>query len=178
MADQANETTEDTTPSPGSSGADAQTHEAVVAERDKYLEIAKRTRAEFENYQKRASRDAETERKYAAKPLLGDLLPVIDNLDRALASAKGKPDPTGIVQGIEIVRKQLSDALDRHGVAVIDPMGEMFDPNQHEAILQQPSPGAAPMTVLHVAQVGYKLHDRVIRPAHVVVAAAEASAQT
>lgn len=145
----------------------------LAAERDKYLEMARRTRAEFENYQKRVARDWETDRKYAASALLMDLLPALDNLDRALESAKGQPDPTGIVAGVELVRKQLADTLARHGVQPIVPTTEeLFDPTHHEAILQQPSAQHPPMTVMAVAQTGYKLHDRVLRPAQVVVAAA------
>lgn len=148
-----------------------QTLEQITAERDRYLEIARRTRAEFENYQKRVQRDWDNDRRYAVQPVIAELLPAIDNLDRALATAKGQPDPSGVFAGVELVRKQIEDAFAKHGIRRIDPaMSEPFNPNEHEAILQQPIADKPPMTVLQVVQPGYRLHERVVRPAQVVVA--------
>lgn len=144
--------------------------EKLIAERDHYLEMARRSRADFENYQKRISRELQTERKYALQPLLGDLLPVLDNLDRALEAAGGDFDgpARGLLEGIRMVRKQWLDALERHGVQAIQPEGQPFDYNCHEAVMQQPSDQPA-MTVLKTLQTGYRLHDRVVRPAQVIV---------
>lgn len=143
----------------------------LTAERDHYLEMARRSRADFENYQKRVARDLQIERKYALQPLLGDLLPVLDNLDRALEAAGGDFDgpARGLLEGIRMVRKQWLDALQKHGVEALNPEGQSFDPNLHEAIMQQPSDEHPAMTVLKTLQIGYKLHDRVVRPAQVIV---------
>jgi molecular chaperone GrpE len=145
---------------------------AITAERDKYLELARRTRADFENYQTRVRRDMESERRYAATSLIADLLPVIDNLERALESAKKANEAATIVEGIEIVRRQFSDTLAKNGVVAIKPQHEPFDPNLHQAVMQQPSADHPPMTVLYTVETGYKMHDRVIRPAKVIVSSA------
>jgi molecular chaperone GrpE len=146
----------------------------LIAERDHYLEVARRSRADFENYQKRVARDLQIERKYALQPLLGDLLPVLDNLDRALEAAGGDYDgpARAMLDGVRMVRKQWSDALNRHGVVELNPDGQPFDPNEHEAVMQQPSDEVPPMTVLKTVQTGFRLYDRVVRPAQVIVAVA------
>ena len=147
--------------------------EQLAAERDKYLEMAQRARADLENYQKRAVRDLQNERKYAVQPLATDLLPVLDNLDRALAAAqKHEQASSGLVEGVQLVQKQLLDAFAKHGIEGVDPIDEPFDPNFHEAVSQQPTAERPPMSVLMTLQKGYKLHDRVIRPAQVIVASA------
>jgi molecular chaperone GrpE len=155
-------------PKPAASGELA----VITAERDKYLDLARRTRADFENYQTRIRRDMEAERRYAATALVAELLPVMDNLERALESAKkANADPT-LVEGVEIVRRQFADTLAKHGVAPIKPQHDPFDPNLHQAVMQQPSNDFPPMTVLMTVETGYKLHDRVIRPAKVIVSSA------
>ncbi|HVJ83832.1 MAG TPA: nucleotide exchange factor GrpE [Planctomycetia bacterium] len=162
-------------PEPGSaedSQAPTDPLAAALAERDKYLEMARRARADFENYQMRMRRDLEVERKYAAMPMVRDLLPALDNFDRALKSAKTQTDAATIVEGLEIVRRQMVDSFARHGVAPIAPDGQPFDPNEHEAIVQQPSNEVPPMTVLMTVETGFKLHDRVVRPAKVIVSSA------
>lgn len=157
------------------SPASAPESESIEAERDRYLELARRTQAEFENYQKRVRRDAETERRYAALPVVTDLLPVMDNLDRALEACSEQEKSSSLYQGIVLVRKQWLDVLQKHGVVALDPAGQPFDPNLHEAVMQQPSDEHPPMTVLRVLRGGYQLHDRVIRPAQVIVAAPPAT---
>jgi molecular chaperone GrpE len=147
---------------------------AMTAERDKYLDLARRTRADFENYQTRARRDMEAERRYAATALVAELLPVMDNLERALDSARKAHENATLIEGIEIVRRQFADTLGKHGVAPIKPDNVPFDPNLHQAVMQQPSADHPPMTVLMTVETGYKLHDRVIRPAKVIVSAAPA----
>jgi molecular chaperone GrpE len=144
----------------------------LTAERDKYLDLARRTRADFENYQTRVRRDMDAERKYAATSLVAELLPVMDNLERTLDAAKGNEAAATLVEGVEIVRRQFADTLAKFGVVAIKPQHELFDPNQHQAVMQQPSNEHPPMTVLHTVETGYKMHDRIIRPAKVIVSAA------
>ena len=140
------------------------------------LEAAKdralRAQAELENYRKRARREMEEERRYAQLPLLKDLLPVIDNIGRALQAAEKSPDGAGLLDGVKLVAQQLDGVLTRHHCTRIDARHQPFDPHLHEAILQQPSGDYPPGTVLNVTQEGYQLHDRVVRPAQVIVSAA------
>jgi molecular chaperone GrpE len=144
---------------------------AAVAEqeRDKFLALVQQTRADFENYQKRVQRDMAQERRYAQKPLALDLLAALDNLERATAAAKQAGETGPLVQGVAMVHTQLLDALRRHGVTRIDALGKPFDPNLHQAVMQQPSAEYPPNTVLQVLEQGFMIHDRVLRPARVVV---------
>lgn len=127
-----------------------------------------RTRAEMENFQKRAEREVEKSRKFAVESLLRDLVPVIDSLDQGLEAA-GQSEGTDI-EGLTLTRKLLLDTMSRYGLEVLDPVGERFDPRWHEAMSMQPSEEHEPDTVITVLQRGYGLHDRVIRPARVIVA--------
>lgn len=142
-----------------------------LADAEKRVLIA---HADLDNYRKRARREREDDLKYAAVPLLVELLPVIDNLQRAIQAVPEDQQSSGIVQGVKMVEKQLHDAISRRGVETIQAEGEPFDPNHHEAILQQPSTDVPPGTVLQQTQVGYRLHDRVIRPSQVIVSSAPA----
>jgi molecular chaperone GrpE len=148
--------------------------EKAERDRDELRDLAQRTRADFENYQKRNQRDRAEERRYAHGPLAGELLPALDNLDRATAAAKQAGETGPLVQGVAMVQAQLLDVLRRHGVTRIEAQGQPFDPNLHQAVMQQPSDGAPPGTVLQVLEPGYVIHERVLRPARVVVSAAPA----
>src|SRR3954470_22496574 len=119
-------------------------------QRDEYLDLAKQVRADFENYQKRAARDLATERRFAQAPLAGDLLPALDNLERALAAANQAGDKGALVQGVAMVQNQLLDVLRRHGIPRMEAQGKPFDPNLHQAVMQQPSAEYPPQTVLQV----------------------------
>jgi molecular chaperone GrpE len=130
-----------------------------------------RAQADLENYRKRVRRDMAEERKYADMGLMRDLLPVLDNFDLALAAIEPNDTTTGLLEGVKMVRDQLMTVLQQHDCQRIDPDGEVFDPNLHEAIAQQPDGDRPQGTVLHVAKPGYRLHERVIRPAQVVVSA-------
>lgn len=141
-------------------------------ERDQYLDLLQRTRADFDNYQKRSQRDRQDERRYSASPLALELLPVIDNLERALAAAAQAGEKSPLVQGVNIVHTQMLDALKRHGITRMEVLHQPFDPNHHQAVMQQPNGDVAPNTVLQVLQPGFLIHDRVLRPASVIVAAA------
>jgi molecular chaperone GrpE len=141
-------------------------------ERDKFLSLLQRTQADFENYQKRNQREREQERRYWHGALASDLLPVIDNLDRAMTAAKQANESGPLVQGVGLVQTQLLDMLKRHGITPIDALGKPFDPNLHQAVMQQPSADYPPNTVTQVLQQGFMIHDRVLRPASVMVSAA------
>jgi molecular chaperone GrpE len=140
--------------------------EKLQQERDNYLTLLRQTKADFDNYQKRAAREAETERKFAQRSLALEIIPALDNLDRFLASVKEETELTKVVS---MVQKQLLDGLARQGVKRIESEGQAFDPNRHEAIMQQPSDQPAG-TVLMEVEAGYLYHDRVLRPAKVIVA--------
>jgi molecular chaperone GrpE len=159
---------------PGASDLEALRARAEAAEkdRDEYLTLAQRTQADFENYQKRMQRDLATERRFAQAPLASDLLAALDNLERATAAAEKAGEKGPLVQGVGLVHSQLLDALRRHGVTRIEAEGKPFDPNLHQAMLQQPSAGHPPGTVVQVLEPGYMIHDRVLRPARVAVSAA------
>lgn len=128
--------------------------------------------ADLENFRKRMRREREEELKYANVPLLTDLLPVVDNLQRGIESAAQGEQGSGLLDGIKMVEKHLLETMKKRGCEPIAAMGEPFDPNLHEAIMQQPSADVEPGTVIHVTQVGYKLYDRVIRPSQVIVSKA------
>ena len=165
----ANDRATATADGPGASAHELADLRKKAAERDEYLDIAQRSRAEFENYQKRAQRDREQERKYAYTPLALDLLPVIDNLDRAVAAARQAGETGPLIQGVSMVQAQVLEQLKRHGSTRMAADGQPFDPNLHQAVMQQPSADAAPGTVLQVLEHGYLNHDRVLRPAKVIV---------
>ena len=141
----------------------------LAAERDQYLDIAQRARAEFENYQKRSQKDREQERKYAYTPLIYDLLPVFDNLERTLQAAQQGGERGTLVQGVAMVQNQFLEQLKRHGITSIDAQGKPFDPNLHQAVMQQPCAEHEPSTVIQVLEQGFLNHDRVLRPAKVIV---------
>jgi molecular chaperone GrpE len=161
-----------TEPSPaeanGASASSETPNELVKTrqERDEYLDLARRTKAEFDNYQKRMAREREQSLKYAYAPLAKDLLPAIDNLDRFLTGVKQDNELTRIVA---LVRNQLVDAFKKHGITTIAAQGQPFDPNLHEAISLVPSADVPPQTVMQVVEAGYQNQDRVLRPAKVIV---------
>jgi molecular chaperone GrpE len=143
----------------------------LAAERDKFLELAQRTQADFENYRKRAAKDAANAGDRAKAGLVRELLPVLDNLERALATAvHDDGDASPVVEGVRLVRADLIGVLERSGVEAFDPAGEPFDPTVHEALSTRPAPeGTHPGIVMDVVEKGYRLNDTVLRPARVVV---------
>jgi molecular chaperone GrpE len=142
-----------------------------AAERDQYFDLALRTKAEFENYQKRMQRERELDRKYAFGPLALDLLPILDNLDRAVVAAKQAGETGPLVQGVAMVQAQFLELLKRNGVTRIECEGKPFDPNLHQAVMQQPDEKSAPNTILQVIEQGFLNQDRVLRSAKVIVSA-------
>lgn len=140
----------------------------VTAERDEYLDLAQRVQADFENYRKRAAREQERLIAHAHERLVRELLPILDDLERALVAAE-RHEEAQLVEGVELVEKSLRLALTKEGLAEIETDGA-FDPHVHEALLTQPSEGCESGAVLEVVQRGYRLGDRVVRPARVIVA--------
>ncbi len=140
-----------------------------VAERD--LANHKLQLAEYVNARKRLLQAAEVEKKYFAESLAKDLLTALDNLDRALEASKKAGDTGPLAVGVSATANQFLDVLRRHGVTKIEiKPGDAFDPNRHEAVMQQPTEGIEPGQVAIVLQQGFLLHDRVLRPATVIVA--------
>jgi molecular chaperone GrpE len=159
---------------------------AKAEKADEYLELAQRTRADFENYRKRAAREAAAAQERGITKLAKELLPAVDNLDRALAAAQSAAGSDAgadgaaqsdngtaatLVSGIKLVHEDVIAALARAGIERFSPEGERFDPQLHEAVAQIPAEGAESGTVVEVYQRGYRLGEVVIRPARVAVAA-------
>lgn len=136
-----------------------------------------RERAELENFKRRMQREKNESLRFASEPLLRDILPVIDNLERAVAHAKGNEGSQALVEGVELVLRSLLDTIGRHGVSRVKAKGEAFDPSRHEAVAQVENTELAPNTVLDEHQSGYQLHDRLLRPAMVSVSKAAPQAQ-
>ena len=126
-----------------------------------------RTLADFENYRRRSERERDELRRYAAFDAMHDFLPIVDNLERAL-SAGGSADDVKV--GVEMILRQMRDLLRQRGVQVVESLGQRFDPSVHEAVARDEDPGVDVPTVVEVMQRGYKMHDRLLRPALVRVA--------
>src|SRR5262249_49824016 len=137
-------------------------------ERENYLGLAQRTQADFENYRKRMARENAAAVDRGMAKLAKELLPALDHLELALKAADGHGD---VVKGFAMVAGELQAALARVGIQAFSPKGEVFDPNEHQALSQQPVDGAETGTVVEVYQSGYRINGAVLRPARVVVAA-------
>jgi molecular chaperone GrpE len=172
MSTAKNEANAPETPSPEPTADEAASLREKLAKAEQQKDDLLRTLADYENSRKRAARDLEVERKFAHAKLAVDLLPVLDNLERALAAAKKAGEQGPLVQGVVGTQAQLLDALKRHGVTPVEAQGEPFDPNVHQAVQMMPSKEQPANTVLQVLQQGFLIHDRVLRPAAVVVAVA------
>ncbi len=149
----------------------AQVRGELEAAKDRAL----RCQAELENYRRRVAREMELERRYAALPLLRDLLPVWDNVHRAIEAGQQSGDDPVLLKGFQMVAEQLEDTLRRHDCLRIEALWQPFDPNLHEAIVQQPNEEHPPGTVVGETQTGFRLHDRVVRPSQVIVSSAMSS---
>ena len=139
-------------------------------ERDEYRDQALRSRAEFANYQKRAKQQADADRIYAVGSLAKDLLDPLDNLARAIDALRAS-GVGGITTGLDMVQKQLQEVLAKHGVEPITALGAAFDPNLHDALVQEPTADHPEGTVVGELSKGYRIHDRVLRPSKVAVSA-------
>jgi len=136
-------------------------------ERDEYLDLARRAQADFENYRKRAAKETAAAGERAKSGLVRELLPIVDNLERALASA-GEGEQH-LAEGVRLVHSELIAVLERNGVEQFDPRGERFDPGEHEALSMRDQDGAESGVVLDVVEKGYRVNGTVLRPARVVV---------
>jgi molecular chaperone GrpE len=148
--------------------------EALRAELGETRDRLLRTQADFDNFRRRALRERTEAHNYGHYNLVKDLVSTVDNLDRAIdharsASESGGGDLEGLLQGVELVRRELLGALARHGVDEIDALGKAFDPALHEAMAQKPDSSVAANSVIEVLEKGYQLRDRLVRPARVVV---------
>lgn len=153
-----------------------QDFDALLAEaerqRDEYLDLAKRTKADFENFRKRMTAEVQASAARGKGELLREVVPVLDDLERAIQAAGLDPEgdsDEGLAHGVLLVFRSLRDSLSRNGVEAVDPKGEKFDPMAHEALSMQPVEGTESGTVVEVLQKGYRLGDQLVRPARVVV---------
>jgi len=151
---------------------------AALEEVAKYRDIALRAEAEMENVRRRAMRDVEHAHKYGLEKLIQNLLPVIDSLEKGVESAQQVNTDEGatkaIVEGMSLCLKMLSDVMAKEGLDVVDPVGEPFDPNLHQAMSMIENPDMEPNSVVAVMQKGYTLNERLVRPAMVMVSKAPA----
>lgn len=146
--------------------------EEARARADEHWDRLMRASAELENVRKRAEREVEMTRKYALERFATELLAVRDSLEMGLGAARESESDGHHVQGMELTLRMLAGVMEKFGITVLDPVGQPFNPEYHEAMSTQPSAEAAPNTVLKVMQKGYMLQDRLLRPAMVVVARA------
>ena len=162
------ESSEDQAPSEDDA---VESEDKLVAEVEKYKDIALRAEAEMQNLRRRAERDVQNAHKYGIERLLQNLLPVLDSLEKAVevseAAASDDDDPQ--LEGIRLCSKLFVDVLTREGVEALDPLGEPFDPNLHEALSMIENPDLEPNSVMTVIQKGYRLNERLVRPAKVMV---------
>lgn len=153
--------------------------DATTSPNDTSEELAKvkdqvlRTMAEMENVRRRAQRDVENAHKFAVEKLLGELLPVVDSLEKAEEAAKTTDNADSMAEGISLSLKLFVSTLEKSGIAIIDPVGEPFDPQLHEAMAMVPNADAEPNSIMDVMQRGYTLNGRLVRAAKVVVVKGE-----
>lgn len=162
------------TAEPDASAAELDPWEQLETDVAKWKEVAVRTAADLENYRKRAAREREDASRYANQRLLEELLPVIDNFEMGMQAAS-KDQGSMIYIGMDMVRRQLADFLSSQGVEEIQAEGKDFDPNLHDAVLEEESADQPEGRVLRVTRRGYRLRDRLLRPAGVVVSKAPAA---
>ena len=141
----------------------------LAAELEKFRDLALRSRAELDNYRKRVVREKEEAIRYANARLLEDLLPILDAFELGLQAAQGGGDSGSLVEGLVMVRRQLDEFLRSHGAEAVEAEGVAFDPNFHQAVAHEPSDDVAEGDVIRQVRKGYKLKDRLIRPAMVFV---------
>lgn len=158
-------------PTPPPDASDELNHDIVQlrAQLDEAKERALRFQAELDNYRKRVQRQMDEERRFASLPLIHDVLPVLDNVNRAIEAAETTADPARLLEGFKMVARQIHGVLQRHHCTEIPALNQPFDPHLHEAITQQPCADVPANTVLCVVLPGYRLHDRVVRPSQVIV---------
>lgn len=149
--------------------------EAALAEVTQWKDLAYRNAAELDNFRKRATREAQDTRAYANADLLRSLFPILDNFEMGLEAARAESEKSMIFMGMSMVHRQIADFLRDHGVQEVEAHGKPFDPNLHDAVSQEASTEVPEGTVLRVTRRGYKLKDRLLRAASVIVAGAPAA---
>ena len=158
---------------PGDKSGEDETTDDLVAnlqsDLDRFRDLALRTQADFENYKKRAAREKDEGIKYANRTLLERLVAIVDNFELGLSAAREQSEHSPIYSGMSMVLKQLTDFLTENGLTPVDAVGKQFDPNLHEAIGHEPSDEVPEGQVIRQARRGYRLKDRLLRPATVVV---------
>jgi molecular chaperone GrpE len=158
-------------PPAGEADAVEQDLDSLLAEaqsqRDEYLDLAQRTKADFENFRKRMTAEVQAAAARGKGEVVREVIDAVDNLERAL-EAKGE-SADDLATGVQMVLNGLRETLSRHGIEVVDPAGEKFDPNLHEALSTMPAEGVESGHVVEVMQKGYRLNEQLIRPARVVV---------
>lgn len=148
--------------------------EAIINERDEYKDRFMRALADAENIRKRAERDRREAEKYGGSKLARDMMPVYDNLHRALDAA-GEDAADGVVEGIQLTLKEILNVFEKHGMSAVAPeVGDKFDPQLHQAMFEAPLPGTKAGDIIQVAAVGFMLHERLLRPAQVGVSSTPA----
>lgn len=157
-------------------GSDAQAQiDSLTAQLEEAKSQALRAQADAQNARRRAEQDVEKAHKFGQEKIISDLLPVVDNLERALQAIDADNEAfKAVIEGIELTHKSFVDSLKRHKVEVVNPEGEPFDPQLHQAMSMVENPDVEPNTVINVFQKGYTLHGRLVRPAMVVVSKAPA----
>lgn len=158
--------------------ANAETIAALTAERDEFRDRFMRALADAENVRKRAERDRREAEQYGGSKLARDLLPVYDNMERALGAIAEdqRESQAALIEGIELTKRELLNVFQKHGITVITPqVGDRFDPQQHEAMFEAPLPGTSAGDIIQVSASGFMLHDRLLRPAQVGVSSMPAS---
>jgi len=168
MSEEPRSTVNDLTGENAPNAPGQETLDQVQRQRDDYFDQLQRTRAEFLNYQKRSKAQAESDRVYAVGSLARDLLDGLDNLERAAGALRATAQ-AGIHEGIDLVYKQFLATLANHGIEPIEALGKPFDPNEHDAVSQQPDAKQPEGTIIHELSRGYRLRDRVLRPSKVIV---------
>lgn len=136
---------------------------------ERFRDLALRSQADFENFRKRAAREKDDAVKYANASLLERLIPILDNFELGLSAARTSAEGSAILSGMEMVARQLNDFLSQHGVEPVSAEGQKFDPNLHEAVGHEPSADVAEGTIVRQLRRGFKLRERLLRPATVVV---------
>jgi molecular chaperone GrpE len=156
----------------GAATADALRERAETAERqrDEFLSLWRQAQADYENAHQRNRKDRELDQKFRGEKLALDLLPALDNLERAMTAARDAGEQGPLAQGVSLIHGQLMEALRKHGVTPIEALDQLFDPNVHQAVMQVPSNDRPPGTVVQVLEPGYRIHDRVLRAAKVIIA--------
>ena len=152
--------------------------QALKAEAEKFRDMALRAEAEMQNLRRRSERDVQNAHKFGAERLVQNLLPVLDSLEKAIETSlqAGTAEDDPQLEGLKLCLKLFSEVLEKEGIEVVDPLGQPFDPNVHEALSLIENPDMEPNSVMAVIQKGYRLHERLVRPAMVMVSKAPAGA--